>query len=793
MAVLRKVLIIPVQTCYGVARHHPFVLVWVFLMLLLHRYFPALFSFLVSSSPVIICTSLLLGMILIYGEPNIPEIDKERKGTPEISSFRAKNARNVVVGTRDDNITGKDHVERDQIADEGEKDDTFADSSSLVKKDKRILDKKKMPNEIELLYQGVIEKRELLRENEYNSGVSTKSRRKKSVGLEVDMDKHDTSSGSESDTVEDSSHSASEDDVLPIIDELHPLLNSERPKHAHKSADNSDAVSSSFEDDESDDVSAEGEILEEEEEDDGGGADEKDDGTEVVLKWTADDQKNLMDLGSSEFERNQRLENLIAKRIAKKRFQNEKNLIDLESNNMDPIMEQLSGLQVQIRPRQNPFDLPYGSEQSIDLPPIPGSAPSILLPRLNPFELPEDTMGESSSVTNDKTFHPGFVSPVPQKEIFLRRHESFSVGPSFTGELKQEMGVSRFRPYFVADKMDSEETSFATLQRRSSGNGDSGASSVAGSDSKSSVVDQDDDKELVEQENHQESDVLSSGNRITELVEVGSQTSEEVDSLDVEQEQNMVDMVDDDNSIVGNISTVAAEAHQDVDEIEEDFDDSSSSSSSKVSNKNLKMSNTGEELAIVEQIQVDSSNASSNLNETVLSDSNLESSTSERVDESQVEDPVYDSSPSTIEKSTSNIASLDGDLFPGDVHIETFEFGSLLRSTQENVSSEDGALSSHHEIATENSMSGDGGGAWVASPSLNFVEQNESISREVSLIPEHVVIGKGFPTVASDLHKPIVPLIPEQIAAQIARRSSLSSVTDSSEDVNVDADADRGS
>ncbi|KAM0950551.1 hypothetical protein DsansV1_C04g0042591 [Dioscorea sansibarensis] len=793
MAVIRKVLIVPIKASYRVARDHPFVLVWMFIMLLLRRYLPTVFAFLVSSSPVIICTALLLGTILIYGEPNIPEIDEETKDAREISSLRAKNARNVFVGKKDDGFNGKDHEDRGQDGDEGDNDDRFTGSTSTVKKDRRILDKKKMPKEVEILYQGVIEKRELLREHEYANGVSTKSRPKQSKCIGVDIDEHDTCSGSESDHAEDSSHAAAfVDGVLPIIDELHPLLKSERRKRALKSADNSDAVSSSSEDDdESDDVSADGEIAEEEEEeeDDGGGADEKDDGTEAVLKWTADDQKNLMDLGSSELERNQRLENLIAKRIARKRFQTERNLIDLESNNIDPIMEQLSTLQVQIRSRQNPFDLPYGSEESIDLPPIPGSAPSILLPRRNPFDLPEDIVGESSAATPDRAYHPGFVSPVPQKDIFFRRHESFSVGPSsFAGELKQGMSVSRFRPYFVTERMDSEESSFAALQGQLSGNGDMEASSAAGSDSTSSVVDQEDDKELVEQENHQESVVLSPGDHASELVEVGSQTSEEVESLDVEQEQNMVNM-DDDNNIAANASNVTTEAHQDVHEIEEDFDDSSSSSSSKASDNNLKMSITGEQSATAEQIKDDYPDASSNSNQSVILGSNPESIKADRVDESQVEDPVYDSSPSAIEKSSSNIASLEEDLFPGDVHIETSEFGLLPRSDEENVSSENGTLSSSHVNTTENSMPNNGGGLWVASPSLNFVEQNESRSREVSMIAEHDVIGRGFPKV-----EPILPLIPEQIAARLARHSSLSSATtDSSEDVNVDAGVGSGS
>ncbi|BAT84250.1 hypothetical protein VIGAN_04156500 [Vigna angularis var. angularis] len=51
-------------------------------------------------------------------------------------------------------------------------------------------------------------------------------------------------------------------------------------------------------------------FIEEEEEATSGKKDE----SKSVIKWTEDDQKNLMDLGNLELERNTRLENLIARR-----------------------------------------------------------------------------------------------------------------------------------------------------------------------------------------------------------------------------------------------------------------------------------------------------------------------------------------------------------------------------------------------------------------------------------------------------------------------------------------------
>ena len=67
---------------------------------------------------------------------------------------------------------------------------------------------------------------------------------------------------------------------------------------------------------------------EEEEEAQGG----KEDESKLAIKWTEDDEKNLMDLGTSELERNQCLENLISRRWAWKnmRLVAEKNLINLD-------------------------------------------------------------------------------------------------------------------------------------------------------------------------------------------------------------------------------------------------------------------------------------------------------------------------------------------------------------------------------------------------------------------------------------------------------------------------------
>ncbi|PQM43053.1 uncharacterized protein Pyn_17115 [Prunus yedoensis var. nudiflora] len=45
------------------------------------------FSF-VSTSPVLVCTAVLLGTLLSFGQPNIPEIEKEEKLTHDIASLK---------------------------------------------------------------------------------------------------------------------------------------------------------------------------------------------------------------------------------------------------------------------------------------------------------------------------------------------------------------------------------------------------------------------------------------------------------------------------------------------------------------------------------------------------------------------------------------------------------------------------------------------------------------------------------------------------------------------------------
>lgn len=161
-----------------------------------------------------------------------------------------------------------------------------------------------------------------------------------------------------------------------------------------------------------------------------------------AVEWTEDDQKNLMDLGTSETERNKRLESLIAKRRARKlmKMQIEKDLIDLNN------IEQVTQIAPILIARNNLLHPDNSDKDS----PIPGSAPSILVPGRNPFDLPYDPQEEKPNLLGD-SFQQEFTIP-HQKDLFFCRHESFSLGSFHMGDSKQEPYGSKRFPDFTATR-----------------------------------------------------------------------------------------------------------------------------------------------------------------------------------------------------------------------------------------------------------------------------------------------------------------------------------------------------
>lgn len=700
---MRKAVIFHIKVCYRTVWNHPFLVGMLCFLAFLYTSFPFVFSILVTVSPILVCTAALLGTLLSYGQPNIPEFEWEENTTDHIVPLETRDATRVEGDNREIYIDQeRDKVDQSTLS-EVHRGKRFGDHSLLVggvsglvarelyeqKNEDKFSDAELMENQCSPTSK--VDNESI----EFDNDKSVDSFDSRRVNLDSPPGspwKHrEDALYSGSDRAESSSPDASIADIMPMLDELHPLLDEDTPQpvglsHDVSHAPSESSIKSSESDDESDDDGSEDqeeiEVADDENEDD----DEEEEAQDMedpksAIIWTEEDQRNLMDLGSSELERNQRLESLIARRRSRKNmnFTDEKNLIDLvTADYMPPISTA----------RQNPFDLP-NDNYDLGLPPIPGSAPSILLPRYrrNPFDLPYDPSEEKPDLTGD-TFEPEIITSQP-KETFFRRHESFNVGPSIFGLNKKD---TRFRPYFVPDVMAAEGTSYPPFQRHPSDLSDSKVSSVLETESQGSIEDLEDknlteedaeDKNLNEElegrhltDEHifKEPELISKIEHASEDIGHGSQSSEEVECLvlgasdkrDIELDDTDVKLPNVESHhevvpIVFHEETAASSMELDPSKIcsksaiseQKCISQSSSSSSSEVgerifADKVVVRLSSEEDMCHVENI---SEHPSPN-----VSDLNIPSSS---VDESSHLEPIYDASPPSIKKniSSSSIAS----------------------------------------------------------------------------------------------------------------------------------------
>lgn len=395
--VVEKGVVVSIKTGYRAILTHPFLAVFIFFSYLLYCFLPGVFGFLANSSPVILCTTILLGTLLSYGNPNIPEIDEE---VEEESSTQDHSVRNRGV-----------FVEKEKEQ-EGDSFGKTEDNDVAVIQAEGDREKKVDDGSLGCL----------------DSSSLHVLLPKKAVAV------------SGSDGEESCSPDASMADILPLLDELDPFFNSEICRPVRVSIYDSDDTCGTYsEDDEESEVDSSSEGEEEEEEGasetqhmlkgdgdgDGGGRAVPD-----ATAWNADDMRNFKDLKSSELERNQRLENLIAKRKARKNVTGSGNFIDLDQSTLD----RYSNLQISNLSkgggggggsRSNPFDDP---EENNDLQLIPSSAPSVFSKRNNPFEFhqpfmpgrnipsTDDTYGELQSHALDENSYAQFQAELAGKD-----------------------------------------------------------------------------------------------------------------------------------------------------------------------------------------------------------------------------------------------------------------------------------------------------------------------------------------------------------------------------------------
>lgn len=868
----RRFLVLLIVNIFRSACEHPFLLGMFFFLLLLYKCLPYLFGFLVSSSPVIICTGLLLGTLLSYAQPNIPEVEDK---TIQLSSSQVQDTPNDIVLEKDVDFSLEGQKEAGEKVDETavkkvksslkvyhackpaflsesseaeeRNPENVVSTSSLAKMDKKQVcivntaaDKEETSNG------GFFKKSELHGENSHadsseladlvypatisqkeNEDLKTEIQESSAVGyfdssLELSwghIDRHDASE-SDSDHAESSSPDASMADIIPMLDELHPLLDSEDPQPVNASANDVHSTSGgSIEDSESDDCTGEEEAENQEEGPDDEAKEDNGDGAVLAVRWTEDDEKNVMVLGTSELERNQRLENLIAKRRARKNLQMEaeKNLIDLDGNETVSIMDQLSQIHVQVPPisisRRNPFDLPYDSEEAFGLHPIPGSAPSVLLPRQNPFDSPQAPGDESGNFTGVPLNHQGFAG-FPQRELFFRRHESFAHVASFTGEFRQDRSDIKLRPYFVSERTSVEDTSYAHLQRQLSDKSDSKVSSIPESESISST--NQDDNEPPEQQLDQEAefDLVFSSKNNAKTAGMENSSSDEADSVDSPSQLREIgryelhgstsevsgasihEAVDDFMKLEGKIqqeidscSAVSDAANSDVAEKKHNGPASSSQASGKYF-----QTETEEESADLHVASGDSPRDSTRSLKSVSVETKV-------VNDCHSVEPVYDLSPSAIEKSPADIASFREDFLQvgsgsfrsassisSESPVDTLEMSSLPIQARDTSSQIGDSPSDTVSMGPLNLADGP---LWVLPSNLASVEENESRSREVGEIKEQDVIQVEFSEVKDEYEYLTASALSEPAIEQIMSCSSSSSgESDTTEDSEQDVEAD---
>ncbi|XP_030964028.1 uncharacterized protein LOC115985190 isoform X2 [Quercus lobata] len=383
-----RVLEFSMKTSYRFVQKHPYVFGVFSFFFLLYIFFPLIFIILVCSSPFLVFIAVLLRTYWSSHQSHIRSVNGDEKSSNVILQEKSKSAGDDVVVSRNDGSHLQSHTSRRRN----------------VKEKNKELDIQTGKKE----------------ENENTTGKITMEEK------EFHSSEHGESSFA---------NMLAAKGIQNVDDEHHALLDSES-RSEHISSDGAEQTRKF----DNSGIELEADNMEEAEDDDEEEAQE--DGNKA-LEWTEDDQKNLRDLGLSELERNKRLESLIAKRRARKlfRMQAEKGLIDLDSNPQGQIAP--------IVAKSNPFDVPNISEETEGLQ-MPSSAPCILLPTGNPFDLPYDPLEEKPNLMGG-SFQQEFMSD-NQKEMLFCRHESFQLGPSFPSESMRDRNGSKFNPPFVSEK-----------------------------------------------------------------------------------------------------------------------------------------------------------------------------------------------------------------------------------------------------------------------------------------------------------------------------------------------------
>ncbi|XP_052490342.1 uncharacterized protein LOC105793044 [Gossypium raimondii] len=186
---------------------------------------------------------------------------------------------------------------------------------------------------------------------------------------------------------------------------------------------------------------------------------EENDDRKKGIEWTKHDRENVMILGTLESERNQRLESLMVKRRARNLFKMavDKNLMNKDAilpSHLAPVMTAKSDL---LGGTNEPYE---------EILQMPGSAPSIWVPKNNPFDLRYNPHEEKPNLAGD-SFHQEFMT-VNQKEMLFCRHESFCRRTWLT----QDSNDAHFNHYYSTQRSLVEEPTDPRFKWQSDKGGD---------------------------------------------------------------------------------------------------------------------------------------------------------------------------------------------------------------------------------------------------------------------------------------------------------------------------------
>ncbi|CAI9782907.1 unnamed protein product [Fraxinus pennsylvanica] len=800
--------------------NHPFLVGFVGFLIFLYRSSPFVFSLLVYASPVLVCTAILLGTLLSFGELNLPDVEIEEKTTHEAVSLKtgvlgdttvvqrnesysverdAENGRNVVKQSIDESskTAGKiGEIDRENDLDdltpliEESSHETELENGTTNRENRELgVLRDKQNSEVHEVTLGngeVMQDRySSIREDndEYlelddakseadsfdskrvyvdplDSPPRTSWKRIKEEEEKEEETEEDEAMDSGSDGDESSSPDASMADIIPMLDELHPLLDEDAPLPVQLSHDESDSSSvcspkSSTSSQELDDEIDNPADLEVEDDDnqDVEDEEEKQELSKSAITWTEEDQKNLMDLGSSEIERNQQLEKLLARRKARKNMSMvlEKDLIDLESSDLAFNIEPISTT------RQNPFDLPRDSYDNLGLPPIPGSAPSVLIPRQNPFDIPYSTAEDKTNLRGDG-FHEEFMT-FQSSEPFFQRVETFNVEPSFYGANRHERQDINLGPYFFPQQAVSEESSYSQFQGQSNELRNSKASSVQETESIDLAGDLEDGKlaevhisqeegtsrgpELISTMEKvigtnlpQEPESTSEIEHVSENVGRGSQSSEEEESLGLGQvKKRYVEVQLGDAQIrheegsVAQVQKMEFESKAEADE--QRYSRALSSSSLSEGSDRVFTETACEGSLVLDEGRDDVAEEPRISTQPSLESTNL-NITSELVDDIPHKEPVYDSSPPEVRKNLSS-SSMSSDVMDMDfLPVLVKQTVPLTRRDSEESDQElEKDTPNTVEMPTESS-------------NLHPVNENDSGPKFVTGIREHDIVNSDI-------------------------------------------------